>query len=130
MLRMLFMLAMFSGWPRTGLPILHLTTVGARSGLPRTVPLGWFPDGENRWLVVASTGGAARHPDWYVNMAKNPDQVWIQLGKRRVRVRPESLRGAEREEAWQRVVAATPTYGDYQKKTDRVIPVVRLTPVD
>lgn len=116
--------------PRMGLPILRLTTVGAKSGLRRTVPLGWFPDGQDAWLVVGSCGGAARHPAWYVNMARHPEEVWIEIGNRRVHVRPESLQGPARDEAWLRVIAASPYYADYQKKTDRQIPIVRLTPVD
>src|SRR5689334_11157082 len=62
-----------------GLKLLELTTTGARSGLPRTVTLGWFPDinpdAKDTWLVVASNSGAAQHPAWYINMAKNPDQA-------------------------------------------------------
>jgi len=106
--------------------LVYLTTVGARSGRNFTVPLQWFPAGEDVWLVVASYGGSARHPDWYVNMAKNPDKVWIQIGKRKLKVRPESLKGDERMEVWQRIVSEAPVYAGYQKKTDREIPVVRL----
>ena len=58
-----------------GFPALILTTLGARSGQLRTVPLGGFPDGERAWLVVASVGGAARHPAWFLNMARHPDQI-------------------------------------------------------
>jgi deazaflavin-dependent oxidoreductase (nitroreductase family) len=62
--------------PRTfGFPALLLTTVGARTGLRRTVILGGFPDGEDAWLVVASNGGAATHPAWFLNMARHPEQV-------------------------------------------------------
>ena len=63
---------------------------------------------------------------WYFNLAKNPDQVWITIDGRKVHVLPESLEGAEREEAWKRIVAQSPGYGDYTTKTDREIPVVRL----
>jgi deazaflavin-dependent oxidoreductase (nitroreductase family) len=109
-----------------GRPLLDLTTRGAKSGQLRTVPLRRLPDGPDAWLVVASFGGAAQHPAWYFNMAKNPDQVWITIGGRRVRVIPESLKGAERATAWQRIVAEAPGYGTYQEQTDREIPVVRL----
>jgi deazaflavin-dependent oxidoreductase (nitroreductase family) len=108
-------------------PLLLLTTVGARSGRERRVTLGWFPDGKNVRLVVASAGGSAKHPAWYINMAKNPDKVWIEVGRRRLRVRPESLKGAEREAAWRRILSQSPGYGAYQEKTDRAIPIVRLT---
>ncbi|MBM2811028.1 MAG: ddn1 [Chloroflexi bacterium] len=111
-------------------PLIFLTTVGAKSGRMRRVPLLWFSDGADGWLVVASYGGSARHPAWYVNMAKRPDQVWIEVAnqKVRVRVRPESLKGVEREAAWSRIVAKTPAYVGYQAKTDREIPVIRLRP--
>jgi deazaflavin-dependent oxidoreductase (nitroreductase family) len=106
---------------------LLLTTMGARSGQERTVPLGKFSDGEGRWLVVASLAGAARHPAWFINLANHPDKVWVDVGRDRFKVRPELLRG-ERADAWRRLVAAAPGYGPYELKTDREIPVVRLIP--
>jgi deazaflavin-dependent oxidoreductase (nitroreductase family) len=113
-----------------GVPLLVLTTVGARSGHKRMVPLTWFPDNPaaaDRRLVVASLGGAPNHPNWFYNLARNPDRVWIEVGRRRLKVRPETLAGAERDEAYRRVVAAFPGYGGYEQKTDRLIPVIRLT---
>ncbi len=107
-------------------PILLLTTVGAKTGKSRRTLLGWFPDADDAWLVVASFAGSARHPAWYINMAGNPDKVWIEIGNRKLKVEPESLKGAEREEAWRRIVSLSPGYGAYQEKTDREIPVVRL----
>jgi deazaflavin-dependent oxidoreductase (nitroreductase family) len=107
---------------------LLLTTIGARSGKERTVALGKFGDAEGKWLIVASFVGAARHPAWFINLAKNPDKVWVEVGRDRFKVRPELLRGEERSEAWRRVVAAAPGYGPYEQKTDREIPIVRLTP--
>ncbi len=111
-----------------GADLLVLTTVGARTGKVRKTLLGWFPDGDNSWLVVASFGGSANHPAWYINMARNPDRVWIEVEKRRLKVQAESLKGTEREEAWGRIVSRSPGYAGYQKKTDRQIPVVRLRP--
>ncbi len=105
-----------------------LTTVGAKTGRLHTVALGRFPDGEDAFLVVASNGGSARHPAWFINMARNPDQVWAEVGKRKFKVHPQTLKGAEREAAMQRVIAASPGYAAYQQKTDREIPVVRLVP--
>src|SRR5215472_9659061 len=111
-----------------GRPLLLLHTVGARSGRTRTTMLGWFPDPTGRgWLVVASFAGAARHPAWFLNLAGNPDRVWVVVGRRRLRVRPELLTGADREEAWRQVISLSPGYAGYQQKTDREIPVVRLT---
>jgi len=113
----------------SGRHLLSLITVGAKSGRMHTVPLGWFTDASGEadvWLVVASYGGSARHPAWYVNMAKNPDKVWVEVDHRKAKVTADSLKGAEREAAWQRIVAAAPNYRAYQSKTDREIPIVRL----
>jgi deazaflavin-dependent oxidoreductase (nitroreductase family) len=112
-----------------GLPLLLLTTCGARTGARRRTLLGWLPDGQDAWLVYATAGGVARHPGWYFNLARNPDRVWIDVGKRHVQVRPESLKGAERDAAYRRVVEISPRYGTYEQKTDRQIPVVRLTAI-
>jgi len=116
-----------------GSRLLELITVGARTGWEHTNSLGWFPttpQTKEGWLIVASYGGARQHPDWYFNLARNPDKVWIRIGGRKVHVRPESLKGAERDESFRHIVERSPRYSEYQKKTDRVIPVVRLTPVD
>ena len=109
-----------------GFPALILTTVGARSGRPRTVPLGGFPDGDDAWLVVASAGGGRTHPAWFINMAHNPDQIWVEVGPRRLRVVATTLEAGEREAALRRIAAIAPRYAAYQQKTDRQIPVVRL----
>ncbi len=114
------------GGGQSGRAGLLLTTMGARSGQERTVALGKFADDEGRWIVVASLAGAARHPAWLINLAKHPDQVWVEAGRDRFKVRPEILRGEERAEAWRRIVATAPGYGRYEQMTDREIPVVRL----
>jgi len=111
-----------------GLPILLLTTVGAKSGRTRTVPLLYVPDGADGWLVAASTGGMAKHPAWYLNLMKNPDQVWIEVSGRKLRVEPKTLTGQKREAAWSRIKSLSPVYGTYEQKTDREIPVIWLTP--
>lgn len=109
-----------------GFPTVLLTTTGARTGREHTHVLGGFPDDQGRWLVVASRGGAPTHPHWFINLAKHPDQVWLEIGNRKLRVRPELLKGAERESALGRIASVAPRYGEYQKKTDREIPIVRL----
>ena len=113
-----------------GQPVLLLTTVGARTGKTRQTLLVAFAHGESAWLVVASFAGSARHPDWYVNMARNPDRVNIEIDGHKLKVQPRSLKGPEREEAWRRIVSLASGYGAYQAKTDREIPVVRLTKVE
>jgi deazaflavin-dependent oxidoreductase (nitroreductase family) len=110
-----------------GAKVLALTTVGAKSGRTHTTDVGAFPDGENRWLIVASYAGAANHPAWFYNMARNPDKVWIKLDGRKLKVLPKSLKGQEREAKFKEIAAVAPTFGEYQTKTDREIPVVRLT---
>jgi deazaflavin-dependent oxidoreductase (nitroreductase family) len=106
---------------------LILTTVGSRSGEERVASLRRFDEGDGRWLVVGSAGGAARHPAWIYNLARNPDKVWVDVGKDRVKVRPGLLHGDERATAWSRIVAEAPQFGGYLHKTDRELPVVRLT---
>jgi deazaflavin-dependent oxidoreductase (nitroreductase family) len=105
-----------------------LTTVGGKTGQRRSLPLAVFDAGKDTWWVVASKGGAPEHPAWYLNLAKNPDQVELEVGGRRLRVAPESLHDSDRDAAWKVIVKRSPNFGDYEKSTDREIPVIRLTP--
>jgi deazaflavin-dependent oxidoreductase (nitroreductase family) len=107
-------------------PIVLLTTKGARSGQERTVSLNGFEDGD-AWLIVASKGGAATHPAWFKNMVEHPDDIWLEVGSRKMKVRGDSLAGREREEALARIIKLISDYAGYTKKTDREIPIVRLT---
>lgn len=104
-----------------------LTTVGARTGRERTSPIAGFPDGPGRWIVVASALGSAHHPAWLLNLARTPEAVWLQVGRDRFGVTPELVAGSERAEVWRRVVASSPGFAGYPGKTDREIPLVRLT---
>ena len=110
-----------------GFPVVLLTTIGNKTGKEHTHVLGGFPDGKDAWLLIASKGGAATHPAWFINLAKSPDQVWIQAGNRKLRVNVESLQGEEREKAYDRVVAVAKNYAGYRRETDREIPVIRVT---
>jgi deazaflavin-dependent oxidoreductase (nitroreductase family) len=112
-----------------GFPVVLLTTKGARTGRERTCSIGGFEDGKDAWLVVASNAGASKHPAWFLNMVKHPDDIWLEVGTRKMKVRGESLTGAAREQAFKRIAAISARFGGYQQKTDRKIPVVRLTAV-
>jgi deazaflavin-dependent oxidoreductase (nitroreductase family) len=112
-----------------GMDLLYITTVGARSGRQHTNPVARFDDGQGAWYVVASANGAAQHPAWYHNVVAHPDQVSVEFGGTKRQVKVEQLSGDQRSEAWQQVVARAPRFATYPNKTDREIPVLRLTPV-
>jgi deazaflavin-dependent oxidoreductase (nitroreductase family) len=115
---------------RLGTKVL-LTTTGARTGKSREAVLGWFPEGDrtDSGYVIASNGGQAIHPAWAYNLAKNPAQATIDLGEGKMFVDVQMLTGDERESVWNHVVERAPTYGKYLDKTDRQIPIFRLTRV-
>jgi deazaflavin-dependent oxidoreductase (nitroreductase family) len=119
----------FRSRPFRGAPgVLSLSTVGAKSGKPRRATVSYFKDGDQAWLIVASAGGASWHPAWLYNLARHPDQVWVEIGSKRFKVKPELLTGERRAEAWQRITTQAPGFKAYETSTDREIPVVRLTP--
>ena len=110
-----------------GMPLVLVTTVGRKSGRPRTWPLSYFPDGDDL-VVVASAGGHPQHPAWYLNLRANP-RVTVQRG---AEVRPmiaETTSGADRGRLWARIMSEQPVFAEYQRRTSRQIPVVRLRPV-
>ncbi|HEX3649886.1 MAG TPA: nitroreductase/quinone reductase family protein [Pseudonocardiaceae bacterium] len=109
-----------------GMDVLYLTTVGARTGRTLVTPLAYLHDGDDGWFVVASAGGAAKHPSWYHNLAAHPDQVSIEIGGEQVAVTPTQLEGQERADVWRRITSTHQRFAGYQKKTDRVLPVLRL----
>jgi deazaflavin-dependent oxidoreductase (nitroreductase family) len=111
-----------------GMDLLYLSTVGARSGQPRTNPVARFDDGQGGWYVVASANGAAKHPAWYHNVAAHPEQVWAEAAGTKHHVQVRQLDGTDRENAWTTVVARAPAFAKYLTKTDRQLPVLRLTP--
>lgn len=110
----------------TDMPIIVLTTVGAKSGLLRKTALMRVTDGRD-YAVVASRGGAPEHPQWYWNLLANP-RVELQDGDSKRDFVARELAGAEREAWWARSVDAYPPYADYQAKTSRTIPVLLLEP--
>lgn len=111
-----------------GATALLLTTIGNKSGEARTTPLIYARDGDG-YVVVASMGGAPRHPAWYLNISKNPE-VEIQVLDKVMKATATTSEGAERERLWKVATDVWPNYDQYAKRTDRVIPVVRLAPHD
>lgn len=107
-------------------PMLLLDHVGARSGVARSTPLLYVEDGEDL-VVVASKGGFVKHPAWLHNLRAHPDTT-VQVGPRRFGVRAREADDSERERLWPQVVAAYRPYADYQRRTDRRIPLVILSP--
>jgi F420H(2)-dependent quinone reductase len=112
------------GTSRHGLPVVILTTRGAKSGHLRKTPL-MRVEHEGRYAVIASQGGAPRHPVWYFNILADP-HVELQDGPVRQDLTAHETAGAERDEWWGYAVAAFPPYAEYQTKTDRLIPVIVL----
>lgn len=107
---------------------LVLTTVGRKSGVERSTPVGWFPGDDGSWLIVASAAGAPKNPAWYYNIAAHPDKVRIELPGRTVDVVAEQLHGADRDAAWREITSASSRFAQYQDKTDRELPIIRLIP--
>ncbi|MGK5629325.1 nitroreductase/quinone reductase family protein [Streptomyces sp. URMC 123] len=114
------------GGPFEGGRLLLLTTTGARTGKPHTTPVGYLPDGGERVLVIASAGGAPRHPDWFRNLLAHP-RVTVEDGVFTYEADAEVLEGEERDAAFARAVESDPGWAEYQARTDRIIPVVALT---
>jgi len=106
--------------------MLLLEHVGAKSGKRRTTPLVYMPDGDD-YVVVASKGGFPKHPSWLHNLRANAD-VEVQVGSRRVPVRAREAAGDERVRLWARAVGYNRVWGDYQRRTEREIPLVVLSP--
>lgn len=112
----------------TGDPIVVITSVGAKSGNLRKNPV-MRVERDGKYVAVASKGGADDQPEWYYNFIAHPE-VELQDGPVRKTYRARVLSGAERTDWWDYAVATWPTYGQYQKKTEREIPVFLLEPID
>lgn len=113
------------GFHWRGTTILLLTTKGRASGKPRTTPLIHRADGD-RWVVVASKGGAPDHPDWYKNLEADPEAT-IEVQADEIPVVATTAVGDERARLWAAMTEVWPSYDDYQRETEREIPVVVLT---
>ena len=111
----------------TGLPVIIVTNTGRRTGAVRKTPLMRVADGDN-YVLVASKGGAPKHPEWYYNLTANPEvQIRDKAVVRSMRIR-EVVDGAERKRLWAVAVAAYPPYAEYQTRTRRLIPVLVAEP--
>jgi deazaflavin-dependent oxidoreductase (nitroreductase family) len=107
-----------------GVPTLLLTTTGRSSGEPRMLPLIYGKDGEDH-IIVASKGGHAEHPAWYLNLAASSD-VMVQVAADKFAATAAVVEGEDRSRIWDTMAEIWPPYIEYQQKTDRFIPVVRL----
>jgi deazaflavin-dependent oxidoreductase (nitroreductase family) len=116
------------GTTMRGMPVIILTSKGARTGKLRKTPL-MRVEHDGRYAAVASLGGAPTHPVWYHNLVAEP-RVELQDGPSRQDMVAREVEGQERDEWWERSVAAYPDYADYQAKTARRIPVFVLEPTD
>lgn len=113
-----------AGGPFAGAPMLLLTTTGAKSGQRRTTPLVYLPDGD-RWVIIASKGGAPQNPGWYHNLIAHPD-VTIEVGTETIPVTAREIRGTERDRLYAEQARLRPAFAEYQAKTSRKIPVIAL----
>ncbi|HET9078058.1 MAG TPA: nitroreductase family deazaflavin-dependent oxidoreductase [Acidimicrobiales bacterium] len=114
------------GYIWNGVPTLLLTTTGRRSGQARTSALIFGRDGDD-YLVVASTGGAPRHPSWYLNLTGHPEAE-IQVRRQHIPVVARTAGVDEKPRLWSIMTGVWPNYDVYQSRTDRAIPVVVLSP--
>jgi deazaflavin-dependent oxidoreductase (nitroreductase family) len=112
------------GGPFKGDPLLLLTTTGAKSGQERISPLAYLPDGE-RVFIFASKGGAPTNPDWYHNLVAYP-QVTVEIGTEQFAATAVVIQGEERDQIFTKQVQHMPGFGEYQKNTNRKIPVIEL----
>ena len=108
-------------------PTLLLTTLGRKSGKPRTVPLVYVTDGDC-FIIAAAYSGSDQHPAWWLNLQHDPNAV-VEVRRKKVKVRAEVAEPQQREVLWQRLVAMYPPFTEYQTRTSRQIPVIVLKPV-
>lgn len=111
-----------------GLPVLLITTYGRKTGKPHTNPVVYLRDGDD-YLVSASSGGMDWHPGWYFNLKSRPEAT-VQVTRQVMDVKATLLEGAERDQIYARFKSASSNFVKYEKNTRRVIPVIRLIPVN
>ncbi len=111
--------------PFKGRPLLLLTSKGAKSGQEGTTPLVYSKDGD-KFVIIASMGGAPKNPAWYHNIKANPE-VTLEVGTEKFKAKASVVEGAERERLYAQQAEMMPAFNEYKEKTTRVIPVVVLT---
>jgi F420H(2)-dependent quinone reductase len=114
------------GMTLRGMPVVLITTRGAKSGKIRKIPV-MRVEHDGRYAAVASLGGAPKNPVWYYNLSAHP-RVTVQDATATYQMVAREVTGEEKDQWWARAVAAYPDYANYQEKTDRVIPVFVLEP--
>ena len=112
--------------PALGKPTLLLSVTGRKSGLIRTTPLVYFEDGGN-YVVVGSDGAARRDPQWWKNLQENP-RATVRVGRNKFSVKASLATGDERARLWQIGISMLPAWAEYQTQTERLLPLVVLTP--
>jgi deazaflavin-dependent oxidoreductase (nitroreductase family) len=112
------------GWFE-GTPLLLIHTYGRRTNTQRVNPVMYLKDGE-RYLVFASKGGSDTHPDWFLNLMAHPD-VQIEVGDNTIDIHADEVKGREHDELYGRQAMLYPQFGEYQRKTKRIIPVIALS---
>jgi deazaflavin-dependent oxidoreductase (nitroreductase family) len=117
-----------TGGPLKGHPLLIMTSIGSRTGEPRRAILTWSRDGDD-YVVAGTAGGSTNDPAWAHNIEHEPD-VTIEVANRTQTARASVVDGAERDRLWGQHVAALPHFAAYPEQTGRVIPMVRITPLD
>ncbi len=113
------------GGPFAGAPMILITTTGAKSGQPRVAPLVYTTDGD-RYVVIASKGGAPTNPDWYYNIAANPE-ITVEIGGETFPARAEIAAEPERTRLFDAQAALMPGFREYQNNTTRIIPVITIS---
>ena len=110
-----------------GLQVLLLTSIGRKTNRKRTIPLGYFMDGD-RYIIIASNAGFDSHPAWFHNLMKNP-RVQIEVGNQTLQAEAKTVASEKRSSLWEKLVKLAPGYAGYVRKTNRVIPLVALQPL-
>ena len=118
-----------AGWRLLGMPALELTTIGRKSGQPRSVMLTSPLQEGSTVAVVATRGGDDKPPAWFLNIVENPDVEVVYMGRPKQRMKARVADAAERERLWPLITTDHKSYAGYQTKTEREIPVVLLEPV-